>query len=286
MSSGRQTVERRQLGLMLRRYRAARGRSQAETAARIGKDPTHLGRVERGTGSLHAEELTALLDYLDVSGEDRATAMSLAAQARKRQRGSSYTDVLPRGFQRLADLEADATVIYSYEIGIVPGLAQSREYVRALISTGTGVWWDELEQELENRVEFRLDQQRRVLESSPAKSLSIVCTEDALRHVVGGTAVMRGQVLHLLTLAERHAVQVRIVPDGAVDNPLLGGGIIVLEFDGSPRIGAASVAFGPVTYHDEQPETDALLRAFDRTRELALTPDASRDRLITALKEL
>ncbi|MDQ3787315.1 MAG: DUF5753 domain-containing protein [Actinomycetota bacterium] len=43
---------------------------------------------------------------------------------------------------------------------------------------------------------------------------------------------------------------------------------------GSP-VGFSTVVFGPSTYFDEEPDTEALLRGFRRVQELALEPDDS-----------
>lgn len=287
MTRGRQTVERRQLGLMLKRLRRAADRSQVEAARAIGRDQTRVSRAEVGNGSLSIDELTVLLDLYGVLDQDRQTVLSLGAQARKRQRGATYTDVLPGGFQRLADLEADATVIRSYEVGIIPGLLQSPGYLHALINTGVDIWWDAEHEEIEGRVGFRLEQQHRVLDAIPQKELRFIFTEDALQHIVGDPSTMRSQLLHLLSLLEKQSrLTIQVLPAGAVDSPLLGGGFLLMDFDGSPRCGSASVVFGPCTYHDAERDTVAMLRAFRRVEELAFTPDESRSFLVTALREM
>ncbi|APU14301.1 helix-turn-helix domain-containing protein [Actinoalloteichus fjordicus] len=286
MSSGRQTVERRQLGLMLKRLRERAGRSQAETARAIGKDQARLSRVELGTGSLSPDEIATLLDFVEVDAEERATVLSLGAETRKRQRRRGYTDLLPGDFARLADLEADAVEIRGYDAGAVPGLMQSPEYVRALLNAGNSVWWESSEEELARRVDFRLAQQRRVIEATSPKKLHFVFTEDALHYVVGSPAVMRGQVLHLLQLGELVSdITIQILPFGAKDNPAPGGGLILLDFVAAPAIGFVSVLFGPCTYHDQKQDIDAMARAFGRVSQLALSPEESRGLLIKRLKE-
>ncbi|SDZ13809.1 hypothetical protein SAMN05216215_104830 [Saccharopolyspora shandongensis] len=157
--------------------------------------------------------------------------------------------------------------------------------MRAVIATGDGVWWDSSDQELENRVAFRLEQQRRVLDASEPKAISFVVTEIALDQVVGSTSVARGQVLHLLQLGERPNIAVQVLPRTVPNNPLLHGGLITLDFAPSaPRIAFAPVPYGPSTYHDQEADTGPMFRAYERVRELALDLDSSRTLLIDKLK--
>ncbi|MDQ3577700.1 MAG: helix-turn-helix domain-containing protein, partial [Actinomycetota bacterium] len=84
----RLTVERRQLGLSLKRHRVREGRSQLEVAAVIGRRDTRISKVEDGSATLSVEELDSVLDYLNVHGSDRDTLLELGAKARKRLRRS------------------------------------------------------------------------------------------------------------------------------------------------------------------------------------------------------
>lgn len=285
MSGGKPTVARRQLGLMLKRLRDEAGKSQLDVARAIGKDQTRLSRVEAGTGTFSPEELAALLDFLDVQGYARETVLALGREARRRRPRRSYTDVLPGSFQRLIDLEADAVEIRSYEMGVIPGLIQAPEYLQAVISACDGVWWAASGKEVEGRIAFRSERQRRVLEADQPKKLSFVFSQDALTHTVGGPSVMRGQVLHLLQLTEKHPnLTIQVIRADVPNNPLMGGGIMVLDFNDAPRIGFASVVYGPSTYHDDERETTPIARAFDRVQRLALSPEESRDLLVRQLQ--
>ncbi|QIZ34048.1 helix-turn-helix transcriptional regulator [Saccharopolyspora sp. ASAGF58] len=287
MSYGRPTVERRQLGLMLKKLRELKGVSQNDAAREIGRKQTRISRAENGVGSLAREELARLLDFYGISEDERATALALGNQARKRQRGRTYADNLPRSFERLADLQADAEAIGFYETGIVPGLAQSPDYARAVIMAFDGVWWETSVLEVESRLEFRMEQQRRVLEAAVPKDISFVLTETALDQVVGGVSVLRGQLLHLLQLSERPNVAVRVLPSSVPDNPLLGGGLITLDFGTSaPRIVFVPVLYGPSTYHDQEVDTVPMFRAFEAVEKISLAEESSRTLLIDKLKRI
>lgn len=286
MPTGRQTVERRQLGLTLRRLRREAGLSQQEAARAINRHYTRISHLESAKASLSIDELGLLLDRYEVSDADRETVLALGAVARKRQRGKGYTDQLPKSFERLADLQADAAAIGFYDTGIVPGLAQSQDYARALITACDGVWWESSEAEIEGRLAFRLRQQRLVFEAEEPKQVNLVLTESALDQPVGTAAVFRGQLLHLLQLGERPNVSIQVLANDGSASPVLGGGLITLDFGRSaPRI-AFAVSHGPCTYHDQEADTAPMFRALDKARELALDEDATRSLLVEKLKDV
>jgi transcriptional regulator with XRE-family HTH domain len=275
VSKARQTFERRQLGLTLRRLREQAGASQQAAAGRIGKARTQIVELEDGRATVTPDDLAKLLDFYEVTGDDRETALELGALARARQKKRAYTDLLPGSFQRFADLEENATEINCYEFGIIPGLLQSVGYVRATIDDGDGIWWEPSNAELQERIAFRLDRQAKTLESD--KKLHFVITEDAVCGAVGTPEVMRDQRRHILKLLESNKnLTVQVLRTETYGNPARGAGLTVLHFGekGTP-VGFSTVVFGPSTYFDQEPDTTALLRGFRRVRELALGPEDS-----------
>ncbi|MFI0462449.1 helix-turn-helix domain-containing protein [Saccharopolyspora sp. 5N102] len=287
MARARQTLERRQLGLALRRIREESGKTQQAAAEAIGRVRSRIVELEDGKGTLSREDLVGLLDFYGISGDERETVLALGAQARKRQRGRTYTDLLPGAFQRFADLEASATEISSYECGMVPGLLQTPRYVRALINEGDGIWWDSSEAELEQRVAFRLDRQQRTLSTSTGKKMAFILTEESLRARVGDPGVMREQLAHLLALIdERDDLTIQILSPESYLNPARGGGFTLFEFagQGSP-VAFANVVYGPSTYFHDEADTATMFRVFQRLHELALSPQESRQLIDRIMKD-
>ncbi len=286
MGRARQTFERRQLGLTLRRLREQADLTQQAAADAIGRVRSRIVELEEGKGTLSQQDLTNLLDYYGVTGAHRKTVLALGAQARRRQRGGLHTDILPGSFQRFADLEASATEISGFESGVIPGLLQSADYVHALIKDGDGAWWDSSESEVTERVAFRRARQERVWNSAENRRVRFVIPEDVLHIPVGGTAVMRLQARHLQHLMDHHpSLTIQVLSSDTTSNPARGGGFVVFGFDGSaPLIGHSSVIFGPSAYVDDEVDTGRLVRVFDRLSTLAMTPVESR-RVIDEIAE-
>jgi hypothetical protein len=200
----------------------------------------------------------------------------------------AYTDTLPGSFQRLADMEAEATSIFLYEPGIVPGPLQTPGYVRAIVQSGDGVFWETSEAVIESRIAFRRERQIKVIESRPSKDLQFVFTEDAL--TIGDDAeadMMREQCDHLLYLCRMYPrIRLQAVRSGWVRNPSPNGGIKVLDFGGvAPRVAFTPGAYGPSTYFDEDSDVAVLLRAFHRLQDLALDHRATVEFIRRKLQE-
>ncbi|GGM65513.1 transcriptional regulator [Longimycelium tulufanense] len=287
MAHGRPTVERRQLGLVLRRLRDERRVTQQQAADAIGRTPGRISHIEAGRGSLSPEELSTLLGLYEVADSERETLLMLGAVSRKRRRvGRAYADQLPESYRRLADFQADATSISFYENGLIPGLIQSTSYLEAVIRGGEGIWWERSSAETQRRISFRLEQQRRVLQALPRKQLHFVFTEDALHNVFGSPMVMQGQMIHLIQLMENNeGLILQIVPTGSLDNPALSGGFLLLDFEAAPSIGFASVLAGPAIYFDQTEDVEPMKRVFHRVTELALSPADSKSLLVKILEE-
>ena len=144
-----------------------------------------MAELEDGQTTLTIEELERLLDFYQVTGQERTTVLELGVLAKARQKKHAHTDLLPGSFQRFADLEASASEISCYESGIVPGLLQSPGYVRAVMMASDGVWWEPSIAELHERITFRAERQARILDADEPRALRFVLTEDALRGAIG-----------------------------------------------------------------------------------------------------
>ena len=281
MGQARQTVERLQLGLTLQRLRMAANKSQQEAADVIGRSAGRLSQVENGKGALGSAELTQLLDFYEVSSEERATVLALGRASRRRQPRLGYLDSLPDSYVRFMDLLAAAQRISWYESGIIPGLVQSASYVTGVHRAGRSLRPDE---ETVERIAFRLQLQQQVLSVGKAKFIDVIFTEDTLLHVVGDASVMREQVLHLLQLQEQHpTLNIRIVGLGTPDNPGLGGGLVSLEYDTSAPIAYATSLYGPPIYYDQPSATERMQKIFEGISDIALSPRDSRTVLINFL---
>ncbi|WP_171166539.1 helix-turn-helix transcriptional regulator [Streptomyces sp. I05A-00742] len=127
--------------------------------------------------------------------------------------------------QEFLDAEAEAISLSSYEPLLIPGLLQTEEYTRALISTH---WPPVEDDEVELRVARRLKRQEK-LAAKPYALFSFIIYEAALRSGVAGREGMKRQLQHLLEAADRPNVSVQILPADRVLSIALTGPLLVVE---------------------------------------------------------
>ncbi|CAM4001164.1 helix-turn-helix transcriptional regulator [Kibdelosporangium persicum] len=272
MSGVAQTIPRRLLGSELKRLRLRAGKSGVEAAAAINKDQSRISKVEDGRANLSADDLATLLDLFGVSKAERKKLLAMGVEARKREpKRRAYVDTLPGSYRRLSNMEVQASRILSYEKGIFPGLLQCDDYAEAVITACDGVWWESSYQDRANRVSFRLDRQRLVFQADPAKELEFIITDDALQTPFGRPHVLRRQIEHVLQLIDEHPkLSIHVLSATIPDNPAPQGGFALMHFpEPAPPIGFMSVLYGPSPYLDDAADTDALIRAFERLREMS-----------------
>ncbi|HET9141134.1 helix-turn-helix transcriptional regulator [Actinophytocola sp.] len=278
MAAGVLTVSRLFLGEALKRLRAESKKTLDETAAAIGKSRARLINVLDGKGTLTAEELSRLLDFLGASPADKTGLLALGAEARQRPTRRPYTDLRPSSYERITDLQAMAAEIDWYERGVIPGLLQTPEYFEAIAADADGILWESSRVERENRRTFQVERQRIILTAQPAKTMRFVITDDALRTEVGDGPTMARQLTHLLSTLEQFPnITIRVLSSTVSHNPAPSAGLIMVRLGPQLRpVAFLPVAYGPSTYLDEPTDTARLSRAFQRIYDLAASPGESR----------
>lgn len=123
-----------------------------------------------------------------------------------------------------ADLERVASLIRSYETGFVPVLLQTPDYAREVVRLR-----DDDPCEVHRRVELRVRRQS-LLTAPGGPRLWAVLDEAALRRPLGGRAVSRAQLDHLLALTERPNVSLQVAPFHFPGHAAAGGPFTILRF--------------------------------------------------------
>ena len=123
-------------------------------------------------------------------------------------------------------LEQAARLIRSYDVQFVAGLLQTPDYARAVFSLPGGSFDERADRQLAVRM-----RRQEILHRADPPHLWAVIDEAALRRRVGGTAVMRAQIEHLLEMSRLRHVNVQVLPFRAGGHPV-GGPIILLRFAG------------------------------------------------------
>ena len=217
---------------------------------------------------LHTDDLLALLDvYGVIDKAERASYVRTATEASQTGWWVNYSDVLGSG--AYVDLETEATRIRTYEASFIPGLLQTEEYARALISSGVTN-----DREVERRVEARMMRQT-LLAPEAGPQLWAVLDEAAFRRIPAD--VLPDQVQRLLDAQQPDArVRIQILPFSAGLHPAMTGQFVILDFPMDP-----STVYLEQSVSGLFPEDSVIMdhyeTLYDRVHAQALSVEASRD---------
>src|SRR5919199_6322874 len=152
------TVSRIVLGTQLRRLREDAGISREKAGHAIRASHAKISRLELGRVGFKERDVVDLLALYGVTDEDdRAAVMDLMRQANTRGWWQQHSDLLPNWFEMYLRLEQVAKIIRTYQVQFVPGLLQSEDYARAVITHGHR---SRSELEIERRVALRMERQK------------------------------------------------------------------------------------------------------------------------------
>ncbi|WP_308425719.1 helix-turn-helix domain-containing protein [Sphaerisporangium melleum] len=265
------TVRRRRLSAELLKLRTNVGLTADEVAKRLEWTPSKVTRIERNEWKLPAvRDIRDLLDVYGVTDDEHREALfTLAREARQRGWWVDYQDVL--GPRSVAEFEADAAHIHMYEALVIPGLLQTADYAAAVFRGG-----QVLDQAFVDRaIAARLARQE-ILERDNPPYLWVILDEAALRKKVGGAAVMRDQLRHIVEMCSRPNIAVQVVPDEAGAHAAMSGSFVIYEY-ATPEDGTlVYVETGIGDLFLERPEEVSRYTVkYDHVRALALSEEAT-----------
>jgi len=223
--AGSPTVLRMVLGSYLRRLREARRISLEQAGEVIRASASKISRLETGRVAFKDRDIVDLLAFYGVTDEkERQAARELAVRASSPGWWHDYADVLPSWFDAYVGLEEAASDVRAYEVQFVPGLLQAEDYARAVIMLGYSN-----PKEISRRVTLRMARQA-VLDRPAPPNLHAVLDEALLRRSIGGSRAMRGQIRHLIEMAQRPNVAIQVMPFRAGGHAAAGGSFSLLGF--------------------------------------------------------
>jgi transcriptional regulator with XRE-family HTH domain len=264
--SGLELSPLRVFGAMLRSYRLKSGLSLEQLGARVYLSADMIGKIENGQ-RVPTEQLADACDAVP----ELNTAGALG-ELRSLLKDYLKQRAYPGWFVRWPDKEAEATVLRSFELVVIPGLLQTREYATALLADRIG----SSPGDAEEIVAGRLERQAILARDNPPE-LWVVIDEAALRRPVGGPEVMGEQLNHLLEAARRPNVVLQVIPAAVtVHAGLAGNGFVVADFAEGSRAAYQDTAVRGQVIEDSD-DIAVLLATWDRLRAEALPRTATLD---------
>ncbi|WP_446038713.1 helix-turn-helix domain-containing protein [Streptomyces sp. SID1121] len=251
----------------LRRRREAAGMSQRALAKEALMAPSLLNKIEAAR-RLPTQPLSVVADKMLLADEFFTRLWPVVIK-----------HAYPAWFRPYVDLEEAATVIRSFEAQLVPGLLQTADYARTVLSARRPN-----PETVEEQVAARLNRQR-VLDRPEPPELWTVLDENVLRRRMGHVDTMRGQLERLLVAAETPSIVLQVVPYDAGCHAGVGGPFAALTLDEGPDVVYVE-GFLQGQILAEPEHVKAAKRAYDLLMTAALSPSRSIDLIADALKEL
>ncbi|MFI1733089.1 helix-turn-helix domain-containing protein [Streptomyces acidicola] len=256
----------RRMGAELRRLRDHSGVTTSEAAAVAGFSAPFLSNVESARTAVTTDRLRRLCTHYGVTPSPYMEALVALSESSGKGWWSVYRGRVTLWALNLAEMEAGATRLHSYEPLVIPGLLQTQEYIQALFGDV-----QPLHATTEDAIAFRLERQR-ILTDENAPVVHAVIHEAALRMHYGGPGVMRAQLLHLIEVARLPNVTVQIFPFRARTYP----GVSTPFLYAAPHVEelATVVLDHPAEpiYRDTQEHLSQYRSLFDQLRKSALAP--------------
>ncbi|WP_327149284.1 helix-turn-helix domain-containing protein [Nocardia sp. NBC_01329] len=255
------TLPRRQLGRFLRERRDATGFTIAAAAKLADLSSSALQRVEAGqTQKVRKQDVRALCELYEVDPDDMRAAMDLAVLAREQSWYHAYGGLYSNAYNMYVGLEAVARQQTAYHEH-VPGLLQTADYARAVISAYPGFTSGD---DIDRRVEHRMKRQAIVTRKTNPVMLEVLLHESALRRVVGGSQVMRAQLRHLAEISKLANVVLRVHPyEAGVIWGMPHGRFTILSFDVNRAGGSVEP---PIVFMEGGPAQDVYLEKPDEVQ--------------------
>ncbi|GAA0638421.1 helix-turn-helix transcriptional regulator [Kutzneria viridogrisea] len=204
-------ADRLAFGDKLRRLREAAELDGKDLAARLGWHASKVSKIERGKQTPSDSDLVDLLAVLEVPESAAEALRSELRELRlkqlswRRQLRAGHRD---RQRQDLAD-ELSASTIRAVDMMAVPGLLQTPDYTRAILTTQSELL-DVPAVGLDEAVAERMKRAQVLYDSS--KQITILIAEAALLHPVCTPGVMAVQVDRLVSATSLPTVRVGVIP--------------------------------------------------------------------------
>ncbi len=274
------TVRRRRLGLELRRLRESAGITIDVVAGRLECSSSKISRIETGHTGATPRDVRDMLAVYGVDGLAADDLVQVAREARLKGWWHLYGTVLTSAY---VGLEAAASEIRAYEGQVVPGLLQIEHYARTMIVKGRP---DISAAELDRRVHVRMERQSLLTQDDPLH-LWVVLDEAIFHRLVGGPAVMRQQLDHLVMIAGLPNMTLQVLPFAIGAHAGMDGSFAILGYEepADPDLVFAENAAGGL-FLEKDEELRRYHFIFDHLRASALPPDKSVAFVAARVKEL
>ncbi|WHT19222.1 helix-turn-helix transcriptional regulator [Crossiella sp. CA-258035] len=264
------TLRAQWLGKQLNELRSAAGMTLKQAGEYLQRDTSTVSRFESGEYPVRRPDLLALLDFYQVTSKrKREVLIALHEDAWQQGWWDDFADDVDQKLIDYVWLESRSTEIRSFDCTLLNGLLQTEDYARALIS-GASPTADQAQ--LDRWVELRMSRMALLDRPRPPK-ISVVMDEVLLHREVGGRQVLAGQLAHLVELAERPNIEIRLLrySAGALPSQVVVPFKLLLAGEPYPAVGYIETLAGNL--YVEPPKTQRFAEVYDQLVAAALGPE-------------
>ncbi|MEU8784146.1 helix-turn-helix transcriptional regulator [Streptomyces sp. NPDC048637] len=259
-------VNRAQLGAALRALRQASGKEAKSVARSAVMSASKLSKIETAKVAPSAADVERILTAIGVSDEVKAEYLEAVRAATTE--ATAWRLVRRMGVhkaqQQTRALEAQMTLLRLFQPALIPGLLQTPEYIRTILSRH-----DLGEDVLARTISARIERQQALYDAT--KELHFVITEPVLRWRIVSAVRMAEQMDSLASLSRLPNIDIRIVPLSARQQDVASHAFVIRD-DRTVTV---------ETVHAEMIVTDPrdvalYVHKFDGFASMALSGDAMR----------
>jgi transcriptional regulator with XRE-family HTH domain len=217
-------TQRVRLGQELQRIRMLAGLSGEQIARVLGVHKSTVSRIEKGDSVPSVQQVASWADAAGASEERRQIVLYLAEAAvneviTHRERLASWG--LAAEQEIVGREEETARVLRHFQPCFVPGLLQTAEYARRILT------FADPSADISEALANRLARQQGLYKSD--REFEFILTEAALRFRPGEGDVLTAQLNHLTSVATLETVTLGVIPDDAPMFALIQTAFIVYE---------------------------------------------------------
>ena len=286
-SSGSPVVQRRRLAAELRRLRTSTGQTAEDVGKSLGWSKAKISRYELAQSGLKPADVARLLDFYGVQDSHREQLLAMAEEATHKGWWEPYSDVLTEGHLAFIGLEAEAISLLEWQVNVVPGLLQTEQYAREVLSG-----YDEVAaispRAIQRRLETRLIRQQLLTCEQPLEYVALL-DESVLRRQRGDRSVMHRQLQRLADVSGLQNVTIRVLPLQG-NHGLVVDSFTILQFSDLNETSLHDVVsidhLSNELYVEGDTDTHQFRLAFRHLIEESLSPVGSLELILATSEEL
>ncbi|SMD12331.1 DUF5753 domain-containing protein [Lentzea albidocapillata] len=217
------TARGREFGTGLRAAITSAGLTSRAAAEIVDWDEAKVSDVVNGKGGATQLEVAVLLGVCRANADEIVHLLSLYGETHIRGWWQQHGRCSPVRLRTIVEHLKVAETLISWHTHMVPLFLQTADYLREVLRASATAPADELAERVQAQLAMQAVVQRNV-------TCTFLIHELALHLRVGGAEIHAGQLLHLMFMANRPNIRIRIVPAAHGAHAGLAGPFTQLTF--------------------------------------------------------